>query len=219
MNPQAKLSICLFSDANFLAVNILENLLSKNCIVKVVTEDANDWKDKTSKLAIKTTLNIVDRKNFDPGKHYNYAVFCGGFINRDEAYADYTDFCSLPYITEAKTLILFPFEVFDRNRIDKIKVSNNSAVLFVGDLLGPRIDLDSDLLMPRALSEILWKRELSLAVGETFFPIFVPDIARVIVKWLFSFGPYGRIVFLLGSQTSGDTFWSKNQKLVGGAGP
>ena len=215
MNPQAKLSICIFSDANFLAVNILENLLSKNCIIDVVTKDVNDWKDKTLQLAIKNSLSIIDRKNLDTGNRYDYAIFCGGFIKSGNAYLDYADFISLPMINESKTLALFPFEVFDRNQIDKINISNNSAIIFMGDLLGPRINLESDLLVARSMSEILWKRKLTLAVGEIFYPIFVADAVSVLVKWLFSFGPYGKIVFLLGSQTSGDTFWSNNKKLIG----
>ncbi|MCX6705358.1 MAG: DUF4012 domain-containing protein, partial [Candidatus Woesebacteria bacterium] len=113
------------------------------------------------------------------------------------------------------TLItLFPFEIIDRNQTDKIKVQNNSAILFVGDLLGPRINLESDLFISKSLSEIIWKRKLTLAVGEVFYPIFVTDAARLVVRWLFSFGPYGKTVLLLGSGVSGDTFWRNNQKFI-----
>jgi hypothetical protein len=212
MNPQAKLSICLFSDANFFAVNILENLLSKNCIVNVVSKDTNAWKERTSQLATNNNLNIVERKNFDVSRRYDYAIFCGGFVNCNAAYTDYVDFSLLPNLAQAKKLVLFPFEVFGKNQLDKLKLSNNSAIIFIGDLLGPRIDLESSLLIARSLSDILWKRKLSLPVGETFFPIFVADAVKVIIKWLFSFGPYGKVVFLLGSQVSSDTFWMDNKK-------
>ena len=87
----------------------------------------------------------------------------------------------------------------------------------MGDLLGPRIDLESDLVINRSINEILTKREISLAVGEVFYPIFVSDAARVITKWLFSFGPYGKEVFLLGPQVSGTEFWKNNQRVIGGA--
>ncbi|MCX6704162.1 MAG: hypothetical protein NTZ07_01830, partial [Candidatus Woesebacteria bacterium] len=215
MNPQAKLSVCIFSDANFLALNILENLLSRNCFINIITEDVNNWRDKTMHLSIKSKFNILDIKNFAFDNHYDYAIFCGGFVNSTEAYAEYTGFISLPDINAAKTVVIFPFDVFDRDQVDRIKISNNTAVLFLGDLLGPRIDLDSDLLIARSLSEMLWKRKLTLAVGETFYPIFIADAVRLIIKWLFSFGPYGKVVFVLGSQVSGDTFWSDNQKLIG----
>lgn len=218
MNPQHKLLTLLYSDANFLAVNIFENLLSKNCIVNVVTKDVSDWRNKTAHLAAINRFSIVERKNLNSNGSYDYAVFCGGFINLDSAYDDFFDFISLININKAKILSLFPVEAFDRNQIDKIRVSNNMALLFVGDLLGPRINLESDLLIARLLSEIIWKRRLTLAVGEVLFPIFVADAVRVIVKWLFSFGPYGKVILLLGSEVSGDIFWNANKKYFGELG-
>jgi len=212
MNPQPKPSIFLYSDANFLAVNIFENLLSKNCIVNIVTKDVNDWKNKTSHLSANNKFSIVDRKNIRGNAQYNYAIFCGGFINLSSMYNDFFDFISLVNFDKAKVLFLFPSEAFDRDQVDKINLSNNTALLFVGDLLGPRINLESDLLMARLLSEILWKRKITLAVGEVLSPIFVADAAKIVVRWLFSFGPYGKATLLLGNQVSGDTFWVANKK-------
>ncbi len=215
MNPQGKLLICLFSDANFLAVNILENLLSKNCIVNVITKDTSNWKSRTRQLSTNNKFSIIDRKNLDSNNLYDYAIFFGGFVNSFNAYKEYADFSSLIDITQVKTLVIFPLEAFDRSRVEKFKVPDSLVVLFVGDLLGPRIDLESDLLASRLLSEILYERKMTLAVGDVLFPIFIADAVKVIVRWLFSFGPYGKVVFLLGSQTSGDTFWNYNQKYVG----
>jgi len=212
MNPQLKPSILLYSDANFFAINIFENLLSKNCVVNIVTNDVKDWKNKTSHLSVNNKFSIVDRRNLRVTGQYNYAVFCGGFLNLSSAYDDYFDFTSLINFDKAKILLLFPSEAFDRNQVDKINLSNNTALLFVGDMLGPRINLESDLLMPRLLSEILWKRKITLAVGEVLSPIFVADAVRVVVRWLFSFGPYGKVTLLSGNQTSGDTFWVANKK-------
>ena len=42
------------------------------------------------------------------------------------------------------------------------------------------------------------------------------DAVKTITKWLFSFGPYGKEVFLLGSQISGSIFWQENQRIVSG---
>ncbi len=215
MNPQAKPSIFLYSDANFLAVNILENLLSKNCIVNIITNNPQDWKSKTAHLAAINKFSIIERKNLAGNNPYNYAIFCGGFMTLNDAYDDFADFISLININEAKILSLFPLEAFDRDQIDKIHVANNVALLFMGDLLGPRINLKSDLLISRLLSEIIWKRKMIFAVGDVLFPIFVADVVKVIVTWLFSFGPYGKVILLLGSQVSGDIFWAANKKYFG----
>ena len=215
MNPSDKLSICLFSDANFLAVNILENLLSKNCIVNILTNDEKGWREKTGHLSTRNKVSILERKNYGGGGPYDYAIFCGGFIQGRTAYTDYVGFNSLPNMAGCKTIAVFPFEIFEGSKIGTVKISGNTVLILVGDLLGPRINLDSDLLMPRVLSEIISKRKISLGIGEVFYPIFVADAVKVLVKWLFSFGPYGKATLLLGAEISGDTFWSNNQHLVG----
>lgn len=212
MNPQPKLSICLFSDANFIAVNLLENLLSKNCVVNVVSNNIDEWAAKTTQLSAKNKFGFVQMNIFNDKVPYDYAIFCGGFIDTGSAYKYFNYFNSFKNLTLSKRLILFPLDVFERNQLDKIHISDNTAVLFIGDLLGPRINLNSNLLMPRCLSEILWKRKLTLAAGEPLTPIFVSDAAKVMVKWLFSFGPYGKVTLLLGSQISGGTFWISNKK-------
>ena len=215
MNPSDKLSICLFSDANFLAVNLLENLLSKNCVVNILTNDTKNWTEKTSHLTTKNKFSILERRNFESGSNYDYAVFCGGFIQSGTAYTDYVSFNALTNPIGCKTVAIFPFEIFNRSRIDSVRFSENTALILVGDLLGPRINLESDLLMPRVLSEIISKRKISLGVGEVFYPVFVSDAVKVLAKWLFSFGPYGKATLLLGSEISSDTFWNNNRQLVG----
>lgn len=215
MNPPEKLSICLFSDPNFLAVNILENLLSNNCVVNIVTNNVGGWEISTTHLPNRNRFSIVDSRKLNKGLLYDYAVFTGGFIKSKNGFADYNNFLSFPGIIDAKTIILFPLEIFDRSKSDSIKTSNNTAVIYLGDLIGPRINLESDLAISQSLSEIITKRTLSLGVGEMFYPVFVGDAARIIVKWLFSFGPYGKTTLLLGNQLSGDYFWNVNQKLVG----
>jgi hypothetical protein len=215
MNPSPIFTVCLYSDANFLAVNILENLLSRNCIVKVITNNVNDWRNKTLQLSSNKKFEIIEQKTEAGNVVYDYAIFCGGFINKKKAYFDYEKFILNLHSKNTKTLAIFPFEIYDRNENDKISFSENTGVVFVGDVLGPRINFESDLLISKVLSEIIWKKKLTLAVGEVFYPIFVADAVKVLVKWLFSFGPYGKEILLLGNQVSGDTFWSVNQKLVG----
>ena len=215
MNPSPIFTVCLYSDANFLAVSLLENLLSRNCIVKVITKNVNDWRNKTFQLSINNKFEIVEKKSAIANAGYDYAIFCGGFINKKSAYSDYREFVSYLSIKNTKTLIVFPFEVYDKNETEKVNLLENTAVLYIGDLLGPRINFESDLLISRCLSEIIWKRKLTLGVGEVFYPIFVADAVKLMVRWLFSFGPYGKETLLLGNQVSGNIFWNSNQKLVG----
>jgi hypothetical protein len=215
MNPKDYLSICLFSDSNFFALNLLENLLSKNCVVNIVTDDVEGWRQKTRHLSNKSKFSIYRTKKNDLQKRYDYAVFCSGFIKKEKALSDYDAFSCLPGVEMAKTLIIFPFEIFSAKENPVFKISSNSAVIYLGDLLGPRMDLESDLLVPRCIRRMFQNKEIRLGIGEIFYPLFVADAVRAIVRWMFSFGPYGREIFLLGPATSTSNFIQKNQALIG----
>lgn len=212
---QTKLSVCLFSDSNFLALNVLETLLSKNCYVYVITKDGKNWKNKTSRIN-PALFTVIDKPEQIQQLNYGYALFFSGFLNKEKFWEEYNTFSKLTISPNVKTITLFPFEIFSQELANKIENNGNSATIFVGDLLGPRFDFDSNLFVSDRLNEILGKREIILGVGEVFYPLFVSDVAKTISKWLFSFGPYGKEIFLLGQQTSASFFWKVNEKLVPG---
>ena len=191
MNSNEKLLVCLYSDANFLALNILENLLSNGCLVNVVTDDIKNWKDRTENLAAKNKFAFCKITDVNKDQIYNYIIFCSGFLSKPRIHEEYVRFSSLIRVGTQKLFILLPFETYEDN-VDLIKISDNSAVIYLGDLLGPRLDLSSDLLMSSSLNEIIRERKLSVSIGEIFCPVFVPDVIRLIVKWMFAFGPYGK---------------------------
>lgn len=215
MNSSQKLSVCLYSDANFLAVGLLENLLSRNCTVNILTNDVKSWKKRTSQISLTNKFSILDIRNASKTNRFDYTIFCGGYIDKYRAYVDYQAFTKLIGYSSSKILIIFPFEIYDKNTVDGFEFSDNTAVLFTGDLIGPRIDFESNLLMPSLLYNAIWKRKINLPVGEVFYPMFIADAVRVIVKWLFSFGPYGKHILFLGNQISGDIFWGYLRKQFG----
>lgn len=214
MNREPKLLVCLFSDPNFLAVNILENLLSKNCQVKIVTEEKKIWGQRTKHLATQTNISFVETDNYKNISDFSYAIFCGGFLNKEKTVSDFKKFISNKNFGNAKTLAVFPFETFSLKESSKISISDNAGIIYLGDIIGPRIDLTSDLLLPKLISESLNYRSMTMGVGEILYPIFVADAAKTIVKWLLSFGPYGKETFLLGHQTSSTEFWKQSSKFL-----
>jgi hypothetical protein len=210
----SRILVCLNSDANFLALNILEYLLSKNSQVVVVTSDLKKWLQITKHLEIGKRFSIVNESDLESSYSFNYSIFCGGFISKKDSYKSLKIFLNNKNLVASKCLAVLPFEVFLPKEDDSIKRTDSLGIIYVGDLLGPRIDLESDLLINQSINEILTKREISLAVGEVLYPVFISDIARVVAKWLFSFGPYGKEVFLLGPQVSGTEFWQSNQRII-----
>lgn len=207
------LSVSLYSDNNFLSLSILENLLSKNCYVNVITNDVKNWLAKTSHLTPGKRFSVLSDKT-QTITNSLYTVIVLGFNNEDP-YKELSQILKKYPSAITKTLILMPFEKYSFTESSLFNFSSNLGVIYLGDLLGPRIDLSYDLLITKTIGDIYFKRKLNLAVGELFYPTFVSDAAKTICRWVFSFGPYGKETFLYGSQVSASTFWKENAGLVG----
>jgi hypothetical protein len=208
-----KFIVCFYAEPDFLSLNILENLLSKNCLVNIITNDMLGWENVTRHLS-KSLFGITAvGKNFIRQK-YSYAIFSGGFFNNKNLFNSLNSFLDDSSIAGLKSLILFPVELYTSIKKREIKISENTAVVYVGDVLGPRINLDSQRLLTRHLVNILFKREMSIVEEENFYPMFVSDAAKLISKWLFSFGPYGREMLMVGRQVSAKSFWRENKYLI-----
>lgn len=212
MNRDTKVKVILFSDANFLALNLLETLLTKNCLVSIVSNDIEQWQVKTNNLQYSSRFLFLNFKEYKELSDFNYAIFCGGFIDREKSQTDFKKFISGNNLSNTKTLAIFPFETFSLTTSSKILISDNAGIIYLGDLMGPRIDLESNLLFPTLINEMLEKRTATLGIGEVFFPLFIADASRTIVKWLLSFGPYGKDTFLLGPRVSSEDFCKLNIK-------
>ena len=209
-----RILICLYSDANFLALSILESLLSKNSYVGVVTDDVEKWKEITAHLRKNSHFSMVDLSNTTNLPNFNYSIFCGGFVFKNKGYESFSEFITLRSIATSKQFVIFPFEIFSSKEDLFINNSENLSVIYIGDLLGPRIDLDSNLLMNQTINQIFEKRVGGFATEEVLYPMFVGDVAKTITKWLFSFGPYGNKLLLLGPPVSASIFGEANQKIV-----
>jgi hypothetical protein len=215
MNSDEKFLVCLYSEPNFLAVNILENLLANNCFVNVVTENSEEWNKRTTNIVTRNRFNIITHDKFQEKINYGYIIFCSGFLDKVAVADDLRKFLIENKYRDTKTFFILPREVYGVLDFTKTNISDNAGVIYLGDLLGPRIDLGSNLRLPICISEIIDRRRISVEVGEVFYPLFVSDAAKQIVKWLFAFGPFGKEVFLLGPETSPNVFWQVNERMIG----
>lgn len=202
----------LFSDPNFLAIGLLENLLSKNCFVNVVTKDPKKWRSKTTYLSGNSRFSIIEQKKFNAEK-FSYSLILSGF-SEGEPYENINEIFHNFNLESSKNLIIVPFEKYSFEKTSELIIPDNIGVIYLGDLIGPRMDLDSDLLAPQLVNSIFYKRKIKLGVGEVIYPIFIWDVVKTLSKWLFSFGPYGKESILLGPQVSGSDFWKVNASLI-----
>lgn len=211
--PNKKVLVTLFSDSNFLSINILESLLSKNCFVNIVTDDLKAWNIKTEHLTGRSRFSVLSPTKFKTSD-FGYAIIVGGFL-KGEPYEDINNIFRKNNLSNSKNLIIIPFEKYSFTESSHQKISDNTGVVYMGDLLGPRMDLTGDLLAADLIRKVIFDRTISLGIGEVIYPIFVTDAAKTITKWLFSFGPYGKETVLFGPRVSGPEFWKENKNLIG----
>ena len=216
MNTDSKPLVCLFSDPNFFAINVFKNLISSSCIVNIITDNKKIWLQKIGNDLNKSNIFVTATQDYKRITNFSHAIFCGGFLDKKKALADFKLFISNKNFGSAKTLAVFPFEILTLKSIPRISIRKNSGVVYLGDLLGEGIDLNSNLLVPTLIKEMIEKRTLTLGVGELFFPISVQDAAHVITKWLLSEGTYGKSTLLLGPDTTSTNFWKQNIKAFPG---
>lgn len=215
MNSDIENSVCFYSEPNFLAISLLENLLANNCFVNIVTDDVYEWQKKTLHIAAKNKFSIGNNKIFQKNINFKYIIFCSGFFKKDFIIDDVKKFLRQINLQKTKTFMIFPKEVYETTRVSFSETPDSLGIIYLGDLLGPRMDLESDLKMPVYLKKIVTNKIFKVPVGEILFPVLASDVAKQIVKWLYAFGPFGKETFLLGPETSSGTFWQINTKLVG----
>ncbi len=215
MNSSTKFLVCLYSEPSFLAINLLENLLANNCLVNIFTDNVDEWVIKTSHIAAKDRFNVSHTSKYDNNISYRYIMCLSGFLKIQSTISFVQHFLRVVDISETKAFIVLPKEIYSEANVFFKNLQENLGVIYVGDLLGPRIDLESDLKMSAYLNSMISRRQIDFCVGEIIYPLFVSDAARQIVKWLFAFGPYGKEMFLLGAETLSTQFWKENVRLLG----
>jgi hypothetical protein len=206
--------LAVFSDPNFFSVHLVENLLSKSCDIFIFTLDTDGWEENTKHISFKSNLHITNEKNFRVGAQITYAIFCYGFTDQKTAYANFRVHFKKEYFANTKSLAIFPYEIFTDKENSQIPIDHNLAVIYTGNLFSPRMEVGGGLRASQIVREVVEKKNISLVVGETFYPAFAPHVAKQVSKWVFSFGPYGKEVFLVGEEISGDGLGRELQKLI-----
>ncbi len=206
--------VAIFSDSNFFSIHLVENLLAKSWSVIVFAPDKKNWLIKTDHIANRLNLRVDEEKNFLPTIPLSYCIFCFGFLNPRAAYDKFKSLYSENVIKTVKSFAIFPSEIFDATENNNLPLNSNLAVIYLSNIFGPRLDPESGLRISAILTEVVKGKSMTVGVGEVFYPVFAPNVAREISKWLFSFGPYGKEIFVVGSQVSASELWRSVLKLL-----
>ncbi len=194
-----------------MSISLLENLLAENINVNILTDQINSWVEKTEHLSNKSKFSITSEEHFTKDKDL-YNIIVAGFL-QGNPYEKINSIFRKYNLEKSKNFLLIPFEKYSLKEKQKVSVPDNIGIVYLGDLLGPRLDKSSDLLMPNLIDSVYYKKKVSLAVGEVLHPIFISDAVRTLKRWLFSFGPFGKESLLVGPQISASDFWKVNSEI------
>ncbi len=188
--------VALFSDANPLSLSIVENLLANFCRVAVFTKEVRPWQEKTFHLKKASSLEVLEEKmvsKFSP----DYLIFVDLEKMRNVE--------SITKTANIKSLFVSSCHLLSKQNPGDVQLGENIGVIYLGDIFGPRMDLEESFPLSKILKAALTKREVNFKGQTPLYPVFIPDVAKTIVKWLFSFGPYGEEVFVSSKPIS---FWT-----------
>ena len=218
MNLEKNFLVLLCAEPNLLSVGVLEQLLSNNCYINIVSENISGWEDFTSHIASKNKFSVLDSFKNSPNINYNYAIFCSGFTKDTDVQGELKKFLQLKNIDGIKTFIVLPQELYGILNINNPNFPDTIGIIYIKDILGPRVDLDSDLTIASHIREMCVEKVFRPKIGEVFSPLFAGDVARQIVKWLFAFGPFGKEILLQGEEISSNAFWQESSRVFGPIG-
>lgn len=206
--PNYRPTVTIFSDPGGLALSITEKLLGNFCRVEIVTRKEEQWKEKTGHIAQKDFL-VFKKVNENP----EYIIFID--LTLEASQESYGDFINLYQKGNSKALVILPFGVAKENTkkreevVQKLKdVDGGLGFVFLGDLVGPRISRFDGSSLAEAVVTSAPSRSFSFPRGD-FYPLSVSDAAKEISRSLFSFGPYGTSLAIIGEEISGFEVFQK----------
>ena len=69
--------------------------------------------------------------------------------------------------------------------------SDAVGVISLNNLYGPRMELNGEDRISQVIKSAVNNEKIKISERETLTPVYMGDAAKLITKWLFSFGPYG----------------------------
>ncbi len=211
--PDYRPTVAVFSEPGGLAVSLVEKLLANFCKVALISDDIKGWEEATAHITQKNFLEIAPAE-ISP----EYIVFID--LDLAKKTGDYEKLIKLYAKSVAKVLVVLPysFNIQDSVRAETIQETLKEAgsdfgTIYLGDLVGPRLnEHESDLV--KVLMEGLTKNTLPLLAGN-YYPVNISDAGREIAKSLFSFGPYGDSLAIIGEGVSGTDVFEMARNLLG----
>jgi hypothetical protein len=190
-------TVFLFSEPGAFSLYLLEKLLSNLCRVVVFSAKPNAWQKFTQHIAKSSNLIFDLQKNYSKYPKPNYFLIVNllnipfdELINKANALSE--------------TLSAKGFVVVAGDKVKKTEINLNDAVgvISLDNLFGPRMELDGSSRISQIIGYAVRNEAAKIYDNEKISPVYIGDAAKLIVKWLFSFGPYGEIAYISSPRVS-----------------
>ncbi len=212
--------VVLYADPTALAVSFLESLVAGLTRALVISRKKDLWQKKIKHLEENKSIEIFARLPKKYFQDFSYVVF----INSDEE--EIPDAKSLQQRDRvlnlaleiaknqrAKTLIVLPYlqnfydqKLFLVAKDALIRRGSTIGIVCLGELFGPRVSLTKKGFVTGAIKGAISRKPLIIPENLEMVPTYVPDVAKELVKNLFSFGAMGETTLILSRKVSSYEF-------------
>jgi len=180
-------TVFLFSEPCAFTLYILENLLSNLCRVVVFSNSVPYWKKFTSHITKTSYLIFDSQKNYNKYPKPDYFLL-----------VDFFD------VSLSSALGSKGFAIVSEKNLQEIDIElpETVGVISLDNLFGPRMELDERSRISQVVGSAVKKEKIKVQEKEKISPVYMGDAAKLIVKWLFSFGPYGEVASISSSRVN-----------------
>ena len=221
---KSKPTVLLIGEPEGVSISLTELFLGNLCSVFVLGSDKALWLLSTQHLKENINLSISDKITEIKGLHFDYVVYTNTsselskngqkYLHREEMIIK-----RIFEIVEenlSKAIFVLPFAQYTdiQRRISLVieeyfgSYKNGISLIYVGEVLGPRISLQGNDPLLTSLKNLIAKKEVSLPNNTKLFPLYVADVCRFIVKSLMSFGNFGLKTSLLSKSVDVSEFFN-----------
>lgn len=207
--PEYRPKVKLLSGVSGLALSLVDSLLAKFCIVEVDTNSPNDWSQQTNYLKDNKHFSVNQKRL--PDEDY-IIVFLS--LNNDKYRID--KLLSYKQNNQTKIIIVLPYAITQENKNNLVELKlflkkyfNQVVYIYTGDLLGPRMFFEEKTGLTEIVKGVLTDHKILVPVNRTYYPIYIPEAAKIIVEILFSFNSNTRDIALYSEKIDPNTLMTR----------
>jgi|GEM_PF-993015 len=207
-NVTQKPRVFIFGDPDSLGLSLIDYLLTNYCEVLVITSKLEFWREKTKMLGENKLFNVLSVDQEIKQYDLSYLIFIDTCINRSQK--EIEKLYKMNKTVFGKKFIILPYQVSSQEEkktlLETKKVfqekMGDCEYFYVGDILGPNINENSYIY--RILFHLI--NGIKIQNNSGVFPLLARDVAKELVRNLFSFGPILNEISFLGPIISTSDF-------------